>query len=156
MLSGRFLLYPTDVSILNKVKTDCFNIAGFSNVIGAIEGTHIKVQAPSTHEPKTTTVTMWRQSVMLNCVACQDQPMTQEFWGIHKFMMHLRKKKCKLCIWETLVIHYNPGFSHPSWSLNCDNTAHAETRNVSERCFGVLKWRFLLSAWRVHNEGFVT
>ncbi len=90
VLSGRLPLYPTDVSTLNKVKVDFFDIAGFPNVIGPLmEHTlgfkHLQPMSHCLSIGKATTVLMCRQSVMPNSecstvlLAGQDQPMTHEF-----------------------------------------------------------------------------
>jgi len=87
------------------VQADFFvaNLHGFPwSVVGAI----VDSLGFKHHEPlfvgKASTVLMCRQFVIPNSecltvsLAGQDQPMTQEYWWIPKFMMRLREENCAL------------------------------------------------------------
>uniref|UniRef100_A0A8C1XYL4 Putative nuclease HARBI1 n=1 Tax=Cyprinus carpio TaxID=7962 RepID=A0A8C1XYL4_CYPCA len=157
-LSGRLPLYPTDVSTLNKVKADFFNIAGFPNVVGAIDGTHIRIQAPSTHEPLFVNRKGYHsinvQAIcdaklrVLNCVA-RWPGSTHDSRILVNSQIHDAFERGEL----QGVLLGDSGYPLKPWLLTPFlnpvsvpqaryNTAHTKTRNVIERCFGVLKRRF--------------
>ncbi|CAG2237774.1 HARBI1 [Mytilus edulis] len=47
---NEFIRWPRSDAEKNKKKTGNYRIGGFPNVIGAIDGTHIRIQAPTTDE----------------------------------------------------------------------------------------------------------
>lgn len=47
---NQFIKWPTD-DRKNAIKHGFFEMAGFPNVIGCIDGTHVRIQAPSVDEP---------------------------------------------------------------------------------------------------------
>lgn len=49
-LAPRFIKWPADDE-LPIIKSEFFKLAGFPGVIGCIDGTHIRIQAPSQNEP---------------------------------------------------------------------------------------------------------
>lgn len=48
----RFISFPTQPDIIRKHQADFFGIAQFPGVVGAIDGTHVRIIAPSEHEPE--------------------------------------------------------------------------------------------------------
>lgn len=137
---------------------DFFNIAGFPNVIGAIDGTHIGIQAPSTHEPLFVNRKGYHsinvQAIcdaklrVLNCVA-RWPGSTHDSRILLNSQIHDAFERGEL----QGVLLGDSGYPLKPWLLTpflnpvtaaqtLYNTAHAKTRNVIERCFGVLKRRF--------------
>lgn len=47
---AHFIKFPTERNEIRQTKEDFYNIARFPNVIGAIDGTQIQIQAPSEEE----------------------------------------------------------------------------------------------------------
>lgn len=48
----RFISFPVQPDMIRKHQADFFGIAQFPGVIGAIDGTHVRILAPSEHEPE--------------------------------------------------------------------------------------------------------
>ena len=48
--SDRFIKWPQSDAQRNKIKADFFRVGGFPNVIGAVDGTHVRIQAPHEDE----------------------------------------------------------------------------------------------------------
>lgn len=46
----RFIAFPMNAETIRKHQADFFGIAGFPGVVGAIDGTHVRIIAPSEHE----------------------------------------------------------------------------------------------------------
>ena len=46
---NQFIKWPTNANV-NKTKADFYDVAGFPNVLGAVDGTHIPIQAPHEDE----------------------------------------------------------------------------------------------------------
>lgn len=49
-VANNYIFMPTNQGALNEIKRGFHEIAGFPNTIGALNGTHIKIKAPSTDE----------------------------------------------------------------------------------------------------------
>ncbi|XP_052786226.1 putative nuclease HARBI1 [Mya arenaria] len=48
-LLNRYVKFPTGLEI-ESVKRKFYSVAGFPNVVGAVDGTHVKIQAPPDNE----------------------------------------------------------------------------------------------------------
>lgn len=137
---------------------DFFAIAGFPNVIGAIDGTHIRIQAPATHEHLYVNRKGYHsinvQAIcnaklkIINCVA--RWPGSTHY---SRILMNSQIHNAFQRGDVQGVLLGDSGYPLKSWLLTPFlnpstvpqmryNTAHAKTRNVIERCFGVLKRRF--------------
>ncbi|KAI2646780.1 hypothetical protein H4Q32_026364 [Labeo rohita] len=147
VLSGRLPLFPTDVSTLNKVKVDFSTLPDF-----------LMTQAPSTHEPLFVNRKGYHsinvQAIcdaklrVLNCVA-RWPGSTHDSRILLNSQIHDAFERGEL----QGVLLGDSGYPLKPWLLTPFlnpvtaaqtryNTAHAKTRNVIERCFGVLKRRF--------------
>ncbi|KAI2650680.1 hypothetical protein H4Q32_000720 [Labeo rohita] len=147
VLSGRLPLFPTDVSTLNKVKVDFSTLPDF-----------LMIQAPSTHEPLFVNRKGYHsinvQAIcdaklrVLNCVA-RWPGSTHDSRILLNSQIHDAFERGEL----QGVLLGDSGYPLKPWLLTPFlnpvtaaqtryNTAHAKTRNVIERCFGVLKRRF--------------
>ena len=49
-IQNEFIKWPRRDAEKNKIKAGNYRIGGFPNVIGAIDGTHIRIQAPTIDE----------------------------------------------------------------------------------------------------------
>lgn len=49
-ISQRFIRWPCEASEKQRIRTGFFSLGGFPNVIGCIDGTHIRIQAPTEDE----------------------------------------------------------------------------------------------------------
>lgn len=47
---NEFIKWPTDPNISNRIKREFYEVAGFPNVLGAIDGTHVRIKKPSQNE----------------------------------------------------------------------------------------------------------
>lgn len=45
-LAPRYIKFPTNEGTVNETKNNFFDIASSPNVIGAVDGTHIRIQSP--------------------------------------------------------------------------------------------------------------
>lgn len=48
----RFISFPITADVIRKHQADFYAVARFPGVVGAIDGTHIRIIRPSTHEPE--------------------------------------------------------------------------------------------------------
>ena len=46
-----YIYWPNDIQRRNKIKNGFYQNAGFPNVIGCVDGTHVRIQAPTDDEP---------------------------------------------------------------------------------------------------------
>lgn len=46
-----YIYWPNDIQRRNKIKNGFYQKAGFPNVIGCVDGTHVRIQAPTDDEP---------------------------------------------------------------------------------------------------------
>jgi hypothetical protein len=47
--AGNYITFPKEAK-LSEIKGNCYSVANFPGVIGLIDGTHIRIQAPSDHD----------------------------------------------------------------------------------------------------------
>ena len=47
----QWIKFPTTMAEKNKIRAGMYDIAGFPCVVGCVDGTHIRIQAPSQNEP---------------------------------------------------------------------------------------------------------
>ncbi|XP_052390499.1 putative nuclease HARBI1 [Carassius gibelio] len=157
-LSNKLPQFPNQMAELNKLKRGFFSIARFPNVVGAIDGTHVRIQAPPAHEHLFVNRKGYHslniQAVcdsdlrFLNCVAR---------WpgSLHDSRILQNSQLC-LAFEQGIidgVLLGDSGYPLKPWLLTPFlnpttlaqrnyNTAHCSTRNTVERAFGVLKRRF--------------
>ncbi|XP_056453116.1 putative nuclease HARBI1 [Gadus chalcogrammus] len=157
-LSDKLPKFPTQPAELNSIKRGFFNVARFPNVIGAIDGTHVRIQAPSDHEHLFVNRKGYHslniQAVcdsnlkFLNCLArwpgsCHDSRVLQNSQLYQAFEdgiidgILLGDSGYPLKPW-LLTPFLNP----TTPAQRNYNAAHCSTRNTVERAFGVLKRRF--------------
>ncbi|XP_056435275.1 putative nuclease HARBI1 [Gadus chalcogrammus] len=157
-LSDKLPKFPTQPAELNSIKRGFFNVARFPNVIGAIDGTHVRIQAPSDHEHLFVNRKGYHslniQAVcdsnlkFLNCVArwpgsCHDSRVLQNSQLYQAFEdgiidgILLGDSGYPLKPWLLTPFLYPTTPAQRNY-----NAAHCSTRNTVERAFGVLKRRF--------------
>ncbi len=155
----RFVNFPTEEEHLQELKRGFYSIRKFPGVVGAVDGTHIRIQAPSGdqepyyvnrkgyHSINVQAISDW-QGKFLNIVAdwpgsTHDSRMLQCSKVGIEFAQGVRKG----------ILLGDSGYSCQSWLLTpllnpstatevrC-NQAHTCSRSVVERSFGILKRRF--------------
>ncbi|XP_058877978.1 putative nuclease HARBI1 [Acipenser ruthenus] len=157
-LATRLPVFPVESTVLNRMKSDFFSIAGFPNVVGAVDGTHVKIQAPSAdehlyvnrkgyHSIHVQMICDANLSI-INCVArwpgsshdsriLRQSVVHEAFEGGAIPGILLGDSGYQLKPW-LLTPFINPtNEAHTRY-----NNAHTKSRNLIERCFGVLKRRF--------------
>lgn len=150
--------FPTNPNALNKLKVEFHAIAGFPNVVGAIDGTHVRLQAPSSDEHLyvnrkgyhsinvqaicdanlkiTNCVARWAGSTHDSRILLQSHIGQAFEQGLIDGIL-LGDSGYPLKPW-LLTPYLNPR----NRSEERYNHAHCKTRNTVERNFGVLKRRF--------------
>ncbi|KAL2085042.1 hypothetical protein ACEWY4_020560 [Coilia grayii] len=157
-LSERLPQFPVEPAELSRLKRGFYNISRFPNVVGAIDGTHVKIQAPfenehlfvnrKGHHSLNIQAVCDHNLKFLNCVArwpgsVHDSRILQHSQLFEAFEegiidgILLGDSGYPLKPW-LLTPFLNP--TTPAQRKY--NTAHCSTRNTIERAFGVLKRRF--------------
>ncbi|XP_060759492.1 putative nuclease HARBI1 [Neoarius graeffei] len=157
-LSERLPQFPTEPAELSRLKRGFYNISRFPNVVGAIDGTHVKVQAPSENEhlfinrkgyhSLNIQALCDHNLKFLNCVA---------HWpgSVHDSRILQNSQLCEAFEEGIIdgILLGDSGYPLKPWLLTPFlnpttpaqrkyNAAHCSTRNTIERAFGVLKRRF--------------
>ncbi|MGH0167605.1 UNVERIFIED_CONTAM: hypothetical protein FKN15_053095 [Acipenser sinensis] len=155
---NHFITFSTDPSKLRKLKGRFYEIAGFPNVVGAVDGTHIKIQAPYQNEniyvnrkgyhsinvqiisdPNlliSNIVAQWPGSTHDSRILLNSSIHTAFDRGIVQGFLH-GESGYALKPW-LMTPYLNP--QSPAQANY--NRAHSKTRNTVERCIGVWKRRF--------------
>lgn len=55
-LAPQYIKFPSSEEDINKTKNTFFDVASFPNVIGAVDGTHIRIQSPGMYSVLTYTL----------------------------------------------------------------------------------------------------
>ncbi|XP_053296371.1 putative nuclease HARBI1 isoform X2 [Pleuronectes platessa] len=156
----QFIRFPLDIQQLHRIKANFMAIAGMPGVVGAIDGTHIKIIAPSKDEDVfvnrkkvhsiNTQVVFDANFNILDVVAkwpgaTHDSRILMEGGLRQLFERHHVPVGCHLlgdsgypCKTWLLTPYLNP---QPGAQLKY-NIAHKHTRNVVERGIGQMKRRF--------------
>uniref|UniRef100_A0A8C1UMA5 Putative nuclease HARBI1 n=1 Tax=Cyprinus carpio TaxID=7962 RepID=A0A8C1UMA5_CYPCA len=147
-LSNKLPQFPNQMAELNKLKRGFFSIARFLNVVGAIDGKHVRIQAPTAHEHLFVNRKGYHslniQAVcdsdlrFLNCVARWPGSLhdSRIYQGIIDGVL-LGDSGYPLKPW-LLTPFLNP----TTPAQRNYNIAHCSTHNTVERAFGVVKRRF--------------
>jgi len=145
---------------ISTTKAGFYTIAEFPNVIGCIDGTHVKLQKPSL--PNAEDFINRKGFCSINCqVVCDDQYRIIDIvvrWpgSVHDARV-FDNSTLKVSLEEN---HHNgvllgdnaypsrqylltPLLQPQTTQQRAYNSSHIKTRNVIERCFGILKRRFL-------------
>lgn len=153
--AGNYIKFPRDVS---SYKSRFFEIAGFPNVVGCVDGTQIKIKAPNVNEGEyvnrkgfhslnvqmvcgpdfciTNVVAKWPGSVHDSRIF-KESVLCREFENGHIQGMLLGDSGYSLKTY-LMTPYLNPTEAH----MQRYNTAHCRTRVLIEQTFGVLKRRF--------------
>ncbi|KAG8237897.1 hypothetical protein J437_LFUL017693 [Ladona fulva] len=144
---------------LREVKRKFYEIAGFPNVIGCVDGTHIRIQSPGGENSELFRNRKGYFSINVQCICDADlriRDVDARWQGSVHDSTVFGNSLIKIKLEERMNTGYLLGDSaYPSKSylltpvLNPRtpdeqryNRSHIRTRNTIERCFGVLKWRF--------------
>lgn len=153
-----YVRFPTAPEQQNLVRQNFFQIAGFPDVLGCVDGTHIRIKTPSDHEPEyvnrkgyhsinaqivcdadlciTNCVIKWPGSRHDSYILRQSRLHTDFETGRYPGRL-LGDSGYPLRTW-LMTPYLNPANRHQERY----NAAHIKTRNVVERCIGVLKKRW--------------
>lgn len=161
LLRGQYVNMPRTAEEINSVKHEFFQIRNFPNVIGAIDCTHIRIQSPGGDNGELyrnrkgyfsincqvvcdarlrvrNIVARWYGSVHDSTIFA-DSALNAELingnFGPNSYLLGDSGYPCKPYLLTPLLNPRTP-------AENNYNTAHIATRNVIERCFGVVKRRF--------------
>ena len=157
MRKNRYIRFPR-VADYNQVKRDIHSIAAFPNVIGAIDCTHIKITKPHHHNPMRfiNRKGVYSINVQIVCNAKLEITNIVARWpgGTHDSRI---LENCRLI---RVLEHLQGSFLLGDAGYACShyimtplrnpttnqerryNSAHARTRSVVERLFGIWKRRF--------------
>ncbi|CAI6353257.1 unnamed protein product [Macrosiphum euphorbiae] len=135
----KFMAFPMNDVDTKRVFTGFYNRSRFPRVIGAIDCTHIKIQSPGGDNGETfrnRKVARWPGS-------CHDQTIFDNSLIKHKFETGLIKGYLLGDGgYEVKPYLMTPLLAPRTQSEQLYDESHIRTRNVIERCFGVLKRRF--------------
>ena len=156
---NRYIKFPMDRGEQRRVKAGFFRIASFPNVIGAVDGTLIAIRPPVEHEP-TYVCRKNFHALNVQIVCDSDQYITNIVakWpgsSHDSFVFQNSELSMKF---ETGQIEggyllgdsgyglkpylLTPFLNPESPPQERYNTAHTKTRNIVERCIGLLKSRY--------------
>ena len=155
--ASQYITFPTNEASQRRVKSEFFDVAGFPNVLGCVDGTQIAITAPTTNEH----IYVCRKGFhSMNIQATCDAKL--RFTGI---VAKYPGSTHDAFIWRDCAV-YNYMTSHDNgWLLgdsgyplspflmtpvtnatsNAEqsyNKCHIKTRNCIERAFGLWKMRF--------------
>uniref|UniRef100_A0A8C5MN25 DDE Tnp4 domain-containing protein n=1 Tax=Leptobrachium leishanense TaxID=445787 RepID=A0A8C5MN25_9ANUR len=151
-----FIHFPTDRASWRKVKLDFFQVKGFPKVLGAIDCTHVALRRPTNHEELYRNRKQFH-SLNVQVVCDADQRIMSVRPGnpgsFHDSRIWQESSLATL-LDEGQMPDGDKGYACQPWLLTPlrnpqtpaevqYNSAHCATRNVIERTFGVLKYRFL-------------
>ncbi|CAG2185824.1 HARBI1 [Mytilus edulis] len=157
---NEFVKWPRRDAEKNKIKAGNYRIGGFPNVIGAIDGTHIRIQAPTTDEASYVNRKGYH-SINVQAVCDADGKFTNinTSWPGNAHDAHIFRTS-QVCThmertpnWESGILLGDSGYPCRPFIMtpyarpaNEDQTRfnrhHARTRCVIERTFGRWKRRF--------------
>lgn len=157
-LSNMLPQFPNNAAALNKLKMDFHAIAGFPNVVGAIDGTHVRLQAPSSDEHLYVNRKGYH-SINVQAICDANLKITNcvaRWAGSTHDSRILRLSQIGEAFEQGLIdgiLLGDSGYPLKPWLLtpflNAGNrseqrynNAHCKTRNTVERTFGVMKRRF--------------
>lgn len=155
---------------LTETKQSFYNIRGFPRVIGAIDCTHIRIQSPGGNNAELFRNRKGYFSINTQVVCDASMKITNVIarWpgSVHDSTIFNDSPLCA----ELEVGTYGNGFLLGDSGYPCRsylltpfanpttrgeeayNTAHVATRNVIERCFGILKRRFPCLTYSLRNK----
>lgn len=153
-----FVRFPSLPVQQNTTRQNFFHIAGFPDVLGCVDGTHIRIKTPTLHEPDYVNRKGYH-SINAQIVCDADLTITNcviKWPGAKHDSFILRQSK--LCADFEAGLYPgkllgDSGYPLKGWLLTpylnptnrgqeCYNVAHIKTRNTVERCIGVLKKRW--------------
>lgn len=151
--------FPTRTDDIRKIKAEFYKIAGFPNVVGAIDGTHIPIQGMSSEDEPLFICRKGFHSINVQAVVNPDLRFTNvvcKFPGSTHDAFILQSSSLPEYVAnledEGWLIG-DSGYPLKEWLMTPVNqprteqeqrynSSHCKTRNVVERAFGVLKARF--------------
>ncbi|CAC5381344.1 HARBI1 [Mytilus coruscus] len=156
-----FVCWPTDVDSINRIKCGFYRQCNFPNVLGCIDCTHVRIQAPSDDEPSYVNRKGYH-SINVQAVCDFEGRFTNIFanWPGSTHDSHIFNTSTLSNYLQTNhrglidgVILGDSGYACRSFLLTPYanpierhqqrfNGCHASTRSVIERTFGILKRRF--------------
>lgn len=150
--------FPNNTAALNKMKADFHSIAGFPNVVGCIDGTHVRLQGPSADEHLYVNRKGYH-SINVQAICDANLKITNcvaRWAGSTHDSRILQHSQIGEAFDQGLIdgiLLGDSGYPLKPWLLTPFlnpnnraqqryNNAHCKTRNTVERTFGVLKRRF--------------
>nr|XP_012222949.1 PREDICTED: putative nuclease HARBI1 [Linepithema humile] len=176
-LSSRFIVWPTENKIQNNILGFSI-ISGFPDTIGAIDGTHINIPAPTVN-PEAYVNRKEHHSIHLQAVCDHTRYFTHVYVGnvgsVHDsrvFRLSSLKEyinnptkfpnnthiigDAAYALHKHLLVPYSDN-GHLTQCQKNYNLCHSSTRMVIERAFGLLKgrWRSLLHNLAMNRVDFI-
>ncbi|KAL2099484.1 hypothetical protein ACEWY4_003878 [Coilia grayii] len=156
---GHFIKFPETVGEERAIKAGFYRVAGFPNVLGAIDCTHVSIRAPSIEE-NVYRDRQRRHSINVQVVCDHNTRILSvcaRFLGSSHDAYILRNsslyRKMDMLANNDVCFIGDRGYPLLTWLMTLFanpitasevryNHAHAVTRSVIERTFGILKSRF--------------
>ncbi|XP_063064940.1 putative nuclease HARBI1 [Engraulis encrasicolus] len=157
--TGRFIQFPTTAAERRAIKAGFYRVAGFPNVLGAIDCTHVSIRAPAANEHvyrdrrrrHSMNVQVVCDHTMLITSVCAKFPgSAHDAYILRNSTLHPKMERlANNGVWligdrgHPLMPWLMTPFVNPPTAAEVRyNNSHASTRSIIERTFGVLKSRF--------------